>query len=130
MTPRRLRLLGLMARRETREISRVARHLQDLRNQERQVSDAAARLDVLLTETRHPPHGATTRGALASGQAVAAMVLAQDAELRARLSALNEDRRALETDLAQHSQRRRILHEHADATRRALARKTPSGTSA
>lgn len=122
MTERRLKLLTLMARQAQVEIGQMSLRLNQLRQTELQHFDMTDRLNAILADTHGGAgRGAITRGELGTSQFMQQAVMTQLEALRQQAEAAQIERRALEAELGQHSQRRAVLTDRADATRQSLA---------
>jgi len=121
MSAHRLKLLNLMACRTQFDMGQLSGRLNGLRQIELQQFDLTERLNALLTPVASAGHTQlTTRGALGTAQYMQQTVLDQIEILREKSAQTRAERHAVETELNQNHQKRRVLQDRATATRQSL----------
>lgn len=120
MSARRLRILQLMAQREQREIGLASAQLGALRQHAAQQFDLVDRLDQLIAQSAVPAASTVSRGNLLTSQFLQQAMLTQRDAAAAQLSALHSACQDQMATLGAHQQRRTVLSDHAEATRRSL----------
>lgn len=120
MSPRRLRVLSLMAKQEKQHIGQAAARLKELRDRELQQFDLADRLAQMIEQTAPAAAGPVTIGQLASSSWMGKQLVQQLEQTRSQMDLTRQQRQDVEEDLSRRHHREKVLSERAEETRRAL----------
>lgn len=118
MTARKTRIMSLMAKQEQRQVGQLAEQLGDLKTREMQQFDTVDRLNQILEQAGTPLQEAMTPGQLKTRHFIGSTLAQQLEDIRGKMAETRVQRQEVEADLNHHHQRRRVLNDRIDQTRR------------
>lgn len=122
MSPRRVKILALMAQKERRDLSTAAIALNDVARRQMQHFDMADRLSSLLNQTATTDSKPMSRGQLQTAMWMGQTLTQQLNITHSQLAEIQEERKVIEHNVAHHSVRERILSERALEARQIMLR--------
>lgn len=122
MSPRKVKILSLMAQKERRDLSTAAVALNDVARRQMQHFDMVDRLSNLLNQTSTTGSAPMSRGQLQTAMWMGQTLTQQLNITHSQLAEIQEERKVIEHHVAHHSVRERILSERALEARQIMLR--------